>query len=86
MKQGCEPPTFICHFLGWDPDLWTRDRSYETYRKQVTSGSGVTAVATELAKYDESRKFKYDDLKGKGNCPTGVYPTKKEVRIIQLMP
>ena len=47
------------------------------YRKQVTSG--VTGVASELTKYDESRKFKYDDLKGKGNCPTGVDATKKEV-------
>ena len=77
MKQGCEPPTFTCHFLGWDADLWSQDRSYETYRKQVTSG--VTGVASELTKYDESRKFKYDDLKGKGNCPTGVDATKKEV-------
>ena len=33
----------------------------------------------ELSKYDESRKYDYADLKG-GNCPTGVDPTKKEVR------
>ena len=79
VKQGCEPPTFTCHFLGWNPDLWAQDRSYETYRKQITSG--VTSVASELTKYDEGRKLKYADLKGKGNCPTGVDPTKKEVMI-----
>ena len=79
VKQGCEPPTFTCHFLGWNPNLWDKDKSYETYRKLVTSG--VTSVAGELSKYDEDRKFKYADLKGKGNCPTGVDPTKKEVRI-----
>ena len=78
MKQGFEPPTFTCHFLGWNPDLWQQDKSYENYRKQVTAG--VTAVMDELSKYDESRKYDYADLKG-GNCPTGVDPTKKEVRL-----
>lgn len=38
-------------------------------------------MASELTKYDESCKFKYDDLKGKGNCPTGVDATKKEVMV-----
>ena len=77
MKQGCEPPTFICHFLGWNPNLWAQDKSYETYRKQVSEG--VTAVADELKKYDDNRKFKYEELKGRHNCPTGVDVTRKEV-------
>ena len=47
------------------------------YRKQVTSG--VTSAIEELSKYDEGRKFNYEDLKGQNNCPTGVDPTKKEV-------
>ena len=76
VKQGCEPPTFTCHFLGWNPNLWAQDKSYETYRKQVSEG--VTAVAEELKKYDDSRKFKYDELKG-SRCPTGVDASRKEV-------
>lgn len=75
VKQGFEPPTFTCHFLGWNPNVWAQSTSYEEYRKQVTSG--VTAVSEELKKYDEGRKFKYEELKGK--CPTGVDPTHKEV-------
>lgn len=77
VKQGCEPPTFTCYFLGWNANLWAQDKTYETYRKQVSSG--VTSVVDELSKYDENRKFKYAELKGKGNCPTGVDATKKEV-------
>ena len=77
MKQGCEPPTFTCHFLGWNPALWQQDKSYDNYRKQVTAG--VTSVLDELTKYDEGRKCKYEELKGT-NCPSGVDPTKKEVR------
>ena len=80
MKQGCEPPTFTCHFLGWNPDLWSQDKSYEMYRKQVEAG--VSSVLDELTKYDEGQKYKYEDLRGQGNCPTGVDPTKKEVGVI----
>ena len=76
VKQGFEPPTFSCHFLGWNPNLWAQDSSYETYRKQVTQG--VTSVQEELKKYDEGRKFPYEQLKGK-SCPQGVDPTMKEV-------
>ncbi len=36
VKQGFEPPTFRCHYLGWNPSLWERDDSYESYRKQVS--------------------------------------------------
>ncbi len=36
VKQGFEPPTFRCHFRGWNPNLWAQDISYETYRKQVS--------------------------------------------------
>ena len=78
VKQGCEPPTFTCHFLGWNPNLWAQDKSYEAYRRQVSEG--VTAVAEELKKYDDSRKFKYEELKGKDKCPTGVDPSRKEVK------
>ena len=77
MKQGFEPPTFTCHFLGWNPNLWAQDKSYEAYRKQVTEG--VTAVAEELKKYDDSRKFKYEELKDKNKCPSCVDALRKEV-------
>ena len=56
--------------------MWAQDNSYETYRKQVTQG--VTSVQEELKKYDEGRKFPYEQLKGK-SCPQGVDPTMKEV-------
>ena len=41
-------------------------------------------MADELKKYDDSRKFKYEELKGKGNCPTGVDPSKKEVSCLTI--
>lgn len=56
-----------------------QDKSYEHYLKQVTAG--VTSAVTELSKYNEGNKFKYEELKGQGNCPTGVDPTKKEVSV-----
>ena len=40
---------------------------------------GVTSVTDELAKYDPNKKFPYEQLKGKDNCPTGVDPSNKEV-------
>ena len=77
VKQGCEPPTFTCHFLGWNSNLWAQNKSYEAYRKQVSEG--IIAVAEELKKYDDNRKFKYEELKGRNNCPTGIDVTRKEV-------
>ena len=76
VKQGFEPPTFTCHFLGWNPNLWAQSTSYEEYRKQITAG--VTSVTEELKKYDEGRKFKYSELKGK-QVPAGIDATQKEV-------
>lgn len=76
VKQGFEPLVFSCHFLGWNPNLWAQNESYEAYRQQVTQG--VTSVQEELKKYEEGRKFPYEQLKGK-LCPTGVDPTVKEV-------
>lgn len=42
---------------------------------------GVTSVTDELEKYDPNKKFPYEQLKGKDNCPTGVDPSNKEVRV-----
>ena len=39
-------------------------------------------MAEELKKYDDNRKFKYEELKGRHNCPTGVDVTRKEVSTI----
>ena len=36
-------------------------------------------MTDELAKYDPNKKFPYEQLKGKDNCPTGVDPSNKEV-------
>ena len=36
-------------------------------------------MTEELAKYDPNKKFKYEQLKGRGNCPVGVDPSNKEV-------
>ena len=41
---------------------------------------GVTTVAEELDKYDPNKKYKYEQLKGKDNCPKGVDRSIKEVR------
>ena len=77
VKQGFEPPNFSAYFLGWNPNLWSQSTSYEVYRKQVSQG--VTAVATEMEKYSDSKKYKYEELKGKDNVPAGVDATRKEV-------
>ena len=43
-------------------------------------------MADELKKYDDNRKFKYVELKGRHNCPTGIDVTRKEVsNFIMLM-
>ena len=76
VKQGFEPTNFSCHFLGWNPNLWAQNKSYEAYRQKVTEG--VTSGKEELKKYDEGRKFPYEQLKGQ-QCPPGVDPTSKEV-------
>lgn len=81
VKQGFEPPIFTCHFLGWNPNLWAQDKSYEAYLKEVKQG--VTSVSDELAKYDPNKKFPYEQLKGKNNCPEGVDPSNKEVHLTE---
>ena len=80
VKQGFEPSTFRCHFLGWNPNLWAQNESYEDYKKSVTSG--VTSVQKELEVYDESRKLSYQELKGN---PPGIDLTKKEVHDFALI-
>ena len=57
--------------------MWAQDKSYEAYRKQVSEG--IITVADELKKYEDNRKFNYEELKGRNNCPTGVDVTRKEV-------
>ena len=77
MKQGCEPPTFTCHFLGWNPNLWAQDEGYDAYRRKISIG--IMNVAEVLKRYDDNRKFLYDELKGRDNCPVGIDVTRKEV-------
>lgn len=74
VKQGFEPNTFKCHFLGWNPSLWAQNQSFEAYKESVTSG--VTSVQDELKQYDDTRKLSYEELKG---TPSGIDLTKKEV-------
>lgn len=74
VKQGFEPSTFRCYFLGWNPNLWAQHQSFEEYKKSVTSG--VTSVTEELKQFDDSRKLSYEELKG---SPAGIDLTKKEV-------
>lgn len=74
VKQGFEPSTFRCHFLGWNPAVWTQDKSYEAYKQSVDSG--ITNVKDELKQYDDSRKLSYAQLKG---SPVGIDLMKKEV-------
>lgn len=76
MKQGHEPPIFTCHFLGWNPNLWSQDKTYKGYLEQVVTGT--SSVEEELAKFDS--KHPYDKLTGK-QCPHGVDPTCKEVGV-----
>lgn len=40
---------------------------------------GVTSVTEELEKYDPNKKYTYEQLKGKDNCPPGVDRSNKEV-------
>ena len=49
------------------------------YMYGVQVKQGVTSVTEELAKYDPNKKFKYEQLKGRDNCPAGVDPSNKEV-------
>lgn len=74
VRQGFEPAPFRCHFLGWNPNLWAQNKSYEEYKNSVTSG--VTSVQKELEVYDDSRKLSYEELKGN---PVGIDLTRKEV-------
>ena len=76
MKQGFEPSTFKCHFLGWNANLWAQSKSYEDYKKSV--GKGVTNIADEVKQYDDTRKLTYNELKG---SPVGIDVSKKEVKI-----
>ena len=47
VKQGFEPLNFTCHFLDWNPDLWKKDSSYESYRKSLEGKKGnVSDVAS----------------------------------------
>ena len=81
VKQGFEPPTFSGLFLGWNPNLWAQNKTYEEYRAQITAG--VSDVRQELKTYEEGRKLTYNELKGK-QLPKGVDATKKEVGVVSV--
>lgn len=80
VKQGFEPPTFSGLFLGWNPNLWAQNKTYEEYRAQITAG--VSDVRQELKTYEEGRKLTYNELKGK-QLPKGVDATKKETYLTE---
>ena len=57
--------------------MWSHEKSYEDYKQSVIAG--ITSVAEEVEKYDEDRKFTYEELLG---FPEGVDATKKEVALV----
>nr|WAQ15589.1 villin [Halisarca dujardinii] len=76
IKQGFEPLMFTSHFLDWNPELWTNDASFETYRQSL-QGKATSANVATASKVYEVREIPYSQLKG-GKCPEGVDPTNKE--------
>jgi hypothetical protein len=78
VKQGFEPLNFTCHFLDWNPDLWKKDSSYESYRKSLEGKKGNVSDVASASKVFEVREVPYSQLKGSA-CPEGVDPTNKEV-------
>lgn len=43
IKQGFELPTFTGHFLGWNPQLWASNKTYEEYLEELKSSGGGQA-------------------------------------------
>jgi hypothetical protein len=85
IKQGFEPPNFTGHFIGWDPEKWSKGKSYEELKAelQATNPAGGSAAADigpvdisdAMAVY--SATHSYETLIG-SEVPEGVDPTKKE--------
>eukprot|EP00039_Didymoeca_costata_P018244 m.332725 g.332725 ORF g.332725 m.332725 type:complete len:884 (-) comp16996_c0_seq1:287-2938(-) len=88
IKQGMEPPTFTCHFIGWDDDKWRNGKTYEELRAEMMAAnpSGeVKDLAVNLddavAKYTPGGTiYPYKDLAHKDwkkRCE-GVQPDSRE--------
>jgi hypothetical protein len=79
---GFEPPMFTQHFIDWDPKRnYSSDAAYERHLKELGSAFDDTTVRRISAGdigFVDTATYSYEELKGKGNCPTGVDPSKKE--------
>jgi len=57
LRQGMEPVSFTCHFLGWSDDKWRQGKSYEEMKAELEAANpeearrmSVGGIDDELAK------------------------------------
>ncbi|XP_056145146.1 villin-1 [Lampris incognitus] len=50
VKQGFEPPTFTGWFLAWDPQMWSRVKSYEELRSVLWDATDVIKITVDKNK------------------------------------
>ncbi|XP_050394121.1 villin-1 [Patella vulgata] len=76
VKQGFEPPNFTGHFHGWDPEKWSKGKTYEELKEEFgEEETEVTSVQEEIANY--SKTYTYKVLLQKP-VPAGVDPASRE--------
>jgi len=81
LKQGFEPPNFTCHFHAWDPEKWSKGKSYDELKQEIAAGNagdaaGPVAISAALDKITTA-KYSYEILTG-ATLPEGVDANNKE--------
>jgi len=80
VEQGYEPPTFTCHFLGWDPKKFADPEAYEKRMKELQAegvSSPVSRVTTSSIGYADPETNKYTAEQLRKGVPN-VDPARKE--------
>lgn len=56
VKQGFEPPTFTCHFIGWDDNKWRDGKTYEQLCAEMMAGNPDASAADLVVSVDDALK------------------------------
>merc|ERR1719473_1335369 len=86
-SAGSEPSLFATNFVGWDAELFTKNKFQDPYEMKLAEERKKKEAANAAAAEEEKKAAKADAVKGstfsleelQSGCPEGVDPTQKEM-------
>ena len=80
LKQGFEPPSFTGHFIAWDPEKWSKGKTYEQLKAEAMASGNAAALGgsvQEALTTLTTSTYTFAQLTT-NPLPEGVDATKKE--------